>query len=252
MELTDSKYYSNEADIEFMSYSQFKAFDECPAKAMAVLKGEWAKETTDSMLLGAYVDSWLDGNIGEFQSAHPEIFNSRTGELKAPFKQAVELCSIINEDDYLLSLLKGERQKIITGMIAGVKFKGKIDSLHEDCIVDGKVLKDCEDGWKNGEKVPFYKLNDYDKQAAIYQWLYMQETGKTLPFRLAVVTKEKQPDKRVFEFSQKTIDDAMQMIIAKAPVFDAMKQGKEEVYGCGCCDYCKSIKKLNKNDVEVI
>ena len=252
MELNEKNYYSDFANMEYMSYSQFKMFDECPAKAMAVLKGEWFEDQSESMLIGSYVDAWLDGRVAEFQSSHPEIFNSRTGELKASFKQAVDICSMINDDEFLHKLLTGERQKIITGTIAGVKFKGKIDSLLGDCIVDGKVLKDCEDGWKNGEKMPFYKLNGYDKQAAIYQWLYMQETGKTLPFRLAVVTKEKQPDKRIFEFSQKTIDEAMQMIIAKAPVFDAMKSGIEEAYGCGCCDYCKSIKKLNNNDIEII
>ena len=160
MKLTKRNYYSKKADMEYMSYSQFKAFDECPAKAMAILKGEYQREETESMLVGSYVDAWLDGELKKFREQHPEIFNGRTGELKSNFKLADELCDIIKADEYLYSQLKGKRQVIITGNIAGVPFKGKIDSLTADCIVDGKVLKDCEDIWRNGERKPFYKATD--------------------------------------------------------------------------------------------
>lgn len=252
MKLTKTNYYSPKADQEYMSYSQFKQFDECPAKAMAILKGEWKIENTDSMMVGSYVDSWLDGELDKFTAENPEIFNSRTGELKAQFKQAEDLCEIIKKDEYLYDQLKGKRQQIITGTIAGVKFKGKIDSLKKDYIVDGKVLKDVEDIWKDGQKLPFYKAQRYDLQAIIYKTLYEQQTGKDLPFRLAVVTKEKTPDKRVFEFQNQSLQDALQEIICKAPVFDLMKKGEETIYSCGCCDYCKSIKKLSKNNIEYL
>ena len=76
--------------------------------------------------------------------------------------------------------------------------------------------------------------------------------GKDVPFELAVVTKEKTPDKRLFVFSDETIEEALQEIIAKAPVFDAIKKGEEPAWNCGKCDYCKSIKALNENSVEVL
>lgn len=252
MELNEANYYSDNANNEYMSYSQFKDFIKCPAYAMAKLKGEWQDECSDSLLVGSYVDSWLDGDLDKFREEHPEIYNTRTGELKANFKQAEELCKIIKQDEFIYRLLKGKRQVIITGSIAGVKFKGKIDSLLDDYIVDGKVLKDCEDIWKNGEKLPFYKANGYDWQGAIYKTLYQQMTGKDLPFRLAVITKEKTPDKRVFEFSENTLDDALQEIIAKAPIFASIKRGDEPIYRCECCDYCKSSKYLSKDDVEYL
>lgn len=252
MELTKENYYSKESAFEYMSYSQFKDFNKCPAMAMAKLNGEYVPESTDSLLVGSYVDSFLDNELDLFKEEHPEIFNCRTGELKVQFKQAEEICNIIKRDEYLNEMLNGKRQIIITGNIAGVKFKGKIDSLLDNYIVDGKVLKDCEDIWQDGEKKPFYKAHDYDIQAAIYKTLYLQKTGKDLPFRLAVVTKEKQPDKRIFEFSKETIDDALQEIIAKAPIFDAIKKGIEPAWNCGKCDYCKSIKALNEASVEVL
>ena len=252
MKLTNRNYYSSKANQEYMSFSQFKQFNDCPAKAMAILKGEYKQEESESMLIGSYVDSWLDGELDKFKEQHPEIYNSRNGELKAGFKQAEELCEVIKQDKFLYDKLKGKRQVIITGNIAGVQFKGKIDSLKADCIVDGKVLKDCEDIWHKGEKKAFFKANGYDIQAAIYKTLYMQQTGECLPFQLAVVTKEKQPDKRVFVFSDETVDNALQEIIAKAPIFDDIKKGKLEPIKCCKCDFCLGSKKLSENDIETI
>ena len=252
MELNNENYYSKKADREYMSFSQFKNFEECPAKAMAILNQDWFEDESESMLIGSFVDSWLDGESSRFAIEHPEIFNTRTGELKASFKMAQLLCAEIKRDELLYNNLKGKRQVIIQGSIAGVKFKGKIDSLLPNEIHDGKVLKDCEDVYKNGEKMPFYIANGYDKQASIYTTLYEQQYGVKLPFFLDVITKEKMPDKRIFKFSDNTLNNALQEIIAKAPVYDAMKKGEEPVWYCGKCDYCKSIKKLTKNDIEEI
>lgn len=252
MKITKRNYYSKKADQEYMSYSQFKDFDKCPACAMAKLKGEWQDEKTDALLVGSYVDAWLDGELDKFREEHLEIYNTRTGELKANFKLADDLCNIIQKDEYLYSQLKGGRQKIITGTIAGVQFKGKIDSLLADCIVDGKVLKDCADVWLDGKKQPFYMANRYDLQAILYKILYKQQTGKDLPFRLAVLTKEKTPDKRIYEFKDETLNDALQEIICKAPVFDLMKKGIEPIHRCEQCDYCKATKQLSKNNIEYL
>ena len=249
MKLIKNNYYSEKANNEYMSYSQFKDFLKCPAYAMAKIKGEWQDEYTDSLLVGSYVDAWLDGELDKFQEEHPEIFNSRTGELKANFKQAEELCKIIKQDDFMYKLLKGKRQKIMTGYIAGVPFKVKIDSLHDDMIVDGKVLKDCEDCWIDG-KYPFYMANRYDCQAIIYQTIVQQNIGKKLPFILGIVTKEKVPDKRLIKIQDSVLEDAKNEVVSKAPIFQDMKLGKIEPYRCECCDYCKSTKVLNKNSIE--
>lgn len=252
MELTNKNYYSKEADKEYMSYSQFKQFLECPAKAMAIINGEFKTEETESLLVGSYIDSWLDGELEQFREEHPEIYNTRTGELKAGFKQAEELCDIITNDELLHKMLSGKRQVILTGSIAGVKFKGKIDSLTEDYIVDGKVLKDVADVWVDGAKEKFYMANRYDIQAVIYETLYKQNYFKELPYLLAVVTKEKQPDKDLFLINKERKEETLNLIINLAPEFDAMKKGTAEVWGCGKCDYCKSIKKLSLDGIKEI
>lgn len=252
MELNNDNYYSNEANWKFMSYSQFKQFCECPAKAMAMLKGEWKEEESESMLIGSYIDSWLDGNIEQFRNEHPSIFNSRTGELKAGFKQAEQIIDRMSKDKMFIDLLTGERQKILTCNIAGVPFKAKIDSFLDKYTVDGKVLKDCKDIWIDGECKPFFWANRYDIQAAIYKTARRQNMLGDVPFRLAVVTKENEPDLRIFEFSNETIDNALQEIIAKAPIFQEMKDGKTEAFRCGCCNYCKNSKILNEDSVEIL
>lgn len=249
MKLNNNNYYGKKANVEFMSYSQFKDFLKCPACAMAKIKGEWKEENTDSLLIGSYVDAWLDGDLDKFKEQHPEIFNSRTGELKANFKQADDLCKVIKQDEFMYKFLKGKRQKIMTGYMAGVPFKIKIDSLHDDMIVDGKVLKDCNDCWIDG-KYPFYMANRYDLQGAIYQSIAQQNLGKKLPFILGIVTKEKVPDKRLVKIQDNVLNDAKNEIIAKAPIFQDMKLGKIEAYKCGSCDYCKFTKKLDKNSIE--
>lgn len=252
MELTNKNYYSKEADKEYMSYSQFKNFLECPAKAMAIINGEFIPETSESLLVGSYIDSWLDGELEQFRGEHPEIYNTRTGELKAGFKQAEELCNIISNDEVLLKLLRGKRQVILTGSIAGVKFKAKIDSLTDNYIVDGKVLKDVADVWVDGAKEKFYMANRYDIQASIYETLYKQNYFKELPYLLAVVTKEKQPDKDLFLINKERKEETLNLIINLAGEFDAMKKGTAEVWGCGKCDYCKSIKKLSLDGIKEI
>lgn len=253
MKLKNDNYYSQKANLEYMSFSQFKDFLKCEAYALAKINGEWSDEVSDSLLVGAYVDSFLDGqnNLEQFITNHSEMFNSRTGELKAPFKQAQEICNLILSDKLLRSFLIGNRQAIFECTINGVKFKAKLDNLLDDKIVDGKVLKDCEPVWIDGKR-PFIYGNRYDIQGAIYQLAVEQNLGKKLPFYLAVVTKEKIPDKRIFKLSDEILADALQEVIIKAPIFDDIKKGKLKPNRCEHCDYCKSTKILDSTKIEVL
>ena len=55
MKLTNSNYYTPEADRAFWSTSQFKAFDKCEASGLAMVRGEYERPETDALLLGSYV-----------------------------------------------------------------------------------------------------------------------------------------------------------------------------------------------------
>ena len=53
--LTDENYYSREADIHYMSCSQYQSFEKCEAAAIAKLRGLWQpEETSDALFQGQY------------------------------------------------------------------------------------------------------------------------------------------------------------------------------------------------------
>lgn len=80
MILTNENYFSPEAQQKFMGVSQYKDFTECPARALAKIKGEYVEEMTTAQLVGSYVDAYFEGSIDEFKNAHPEIFNVKLEE----------------------------------------------------------------------------------------------------------------------------------------------------------------------------
>ena len=53
MNLTAENYFSQEAQREYMSASQFKAFDRCEAAAAAELRGEYVRDESTSLLIGS-------------------------------------------------------------------------------------------------------------------------------------------------------------------------------------------------------
>lgn len=253
MELTRANYHSTEARQEYMGVSQFKDFCKCEAHALAVVKGEWQDPTTDTLLVGSYIDEYFNGTLAEFKAEHPEMFNSRTGELKAPFKKAEEIIARIERDPFMKRKLGGKRQVIMTGVIDGVKWKIMIDSLHRGVTVDGKVMKDCEDVYVPGEGYkPFWSAYGYDIQGYVYQTIRAQNEGVKKPFELAVATKEDEPDLRVFRFTESTLNGAMYRVLEYTRRFDDIKKGLIEPTRCEHCAYCRATKKLNAKSVEEV
>ena len=74
MILTNDNYYSEAANREYMSVSQYNQFRKCEAAAMAQITGEWEFPKTTALLVGSYVDSWVEGTLDEFRNQNPEIF----------------------------------------------------------------------------------------------------------------------------------------------------------------------------------
>ena len=132
MELNNDNYFSQESNQYYMSCSQFKDFLKCEKETLAKINGELVEEKTDALLFGGYVDAYFSNELDQFKLANPEMFNTKTGELKAPFKRIDEVISAIESDTMLMKYLNGEKQVIMTGEIAGVPFKIKIDAYHPD------------------------------------------------------------------------------------------------------------------------
>ena len=122
MILTEENYYSQEADMEYLSVSQYKSFcgtggrPGCEYHTMKKLVGDWTDPPTTALLVGSYVDSYFEGpeSLARFKAENPDIFNSRTGELKAAYKQAEELIAAAERQPVFMDYMSGEKQVIMT------------------------------------------------------------------------------------------------------------------------------------------
>ena len=247
MNLTADNYFSKEADMEYMSNSQFKSFMRCQAAALAELRGEYTRERSSAMLIGSYVDEALTGDLERFKTENPELFK-KDGSLKSDYILADTMIERCRRDKMFMEYLDGEYQRIMVGTISGVKFKVKIDCLHDDKIVDLKTTKSFSSVYDPDElgRVPWFMEYNYALQAGIYQTIVEQVTGKKLPFYLAAVTKERVPDIDIVEIVQEDIDAQMKKVHDMAAHFDAIKHGIIEPERCGLCDYCKATKVLTE------
>lgn len=242
MKLTQKNYFSKRANLEFMSVSQFKAFEKCQNAALAEINGKYEREKTASLLVGSYVDSYFEGTLPEFKQENPEIFK-KDGTLKAEYIQAEAIIERIKKDKMFMRYMSGLKQVIMTGTISGVPVKIKVDSLLPDKIVDLKIMKDFETA-KCG--LPWFEAWGYDIQGAVYQEIVRQNTGKKLPFYLAAATKEKTTDIDIVHINQQHLDLALQHFTAHVETFDAIKKKVVAPERCEHCDYCKSTKVLKE------
>lgn len=250
-EINNENYYNNESNKTFMSCSQFKDFQKCEVEALAKVNGELIEEKTDALYFGGYVDAYFSNELDQFKANNPDMFNSKTGELKAPFKMISEVISAIENDELLMKYLSGEKQVIMTGEISGVPFKIKMDSYFEGkCIVDQKIIKDLDLTWVEREgkniKTDFIDAYGYAIQGAIYQEIVRQNTGVQLPFILAITTKQENPDKALIQIDQYYLDKALELVKQLAPRYDAIKKGLVEPIGCGHCASCRKDKKCTE------
>jgi len=251
MSLRETNYFSRRNESTYMGSTQFKSFMQCEAGALAQVRGEWERPKTTALLVGSYIDAYFGKGLDQFKAENPEIF-TKAGELKSEFRQAESIIQRIERDKLFRAEIGGWHQVIKTGVINGVKFKIKIDSLHRDRTVDLKIMRDCADMWQDGEQKPFWRAWGYDIQAAIYREIRSQSDGEVKPFRLAVATKEDEPNLQIFEFTDETISEAYDLVYNLAPRFDAIKRGEIEPHRCGVCDYCKATKKLTEKDIILI
>lgn len=250
--LTSENYFSPENNWKYCGSSQYKDFfgsmghHGCEAMAMAKLRGEWAMEKTDALLIGSYVDAHFEGSLDLFRAQNPEIFTQK-GELKAGFKKAEEIINVLEADEVFMQFMGGEKQVIMIGEIEGIPFKIKIDSyLRAKAIVDGKVMASIRKfEWvKDVGKVNFCEYWGYDIQAAIYQEIERQNNGETLPFFIAAASKEKVTDKEIIWLPDNMLSDRLTEIKSNMPRLQSLKNGEEEPVRCENCDYCTSTKVL--------
>lgn len=268
MQLTNENYYTEEANKEYCSVSQFKSFyglNGCEAKAMAEIRGEYTRPKTDALLIGSYVDCALTEpeNLEWFKVQHPEMISSRgatKGMLKSEFLKADEMIARVKRDPKFMKAIGGEHQTIMTGNLFGVDFKIKMDSYipksetTQGAIVDLKTVESLKKLYYHPTKGKclFVDYFDYILQGAIYQEIVFQNTGNRLPFYLACVTKEKDVNFDLIWIDDQTLHDRLygnefsSGIAEQVNQIRLLKSGEVEPIECGECDYCLPRKKIDK------
>ena len=267
MKLTGRNYYSKEANVSFMSVSQFKAVRNCEAAALAELKGEYERPKSKALLLGSFVDEILTGTkktrikfilenreelfqrsskisklsdeeLAELLSARLFDVFSSDNKPYAEIVQALETVAKVKKQPLMMKHFRSRHQTIMTGEIAGVPFKIKMDNYKPgEFISDGKYMASLR---SPNMFEPMVKYWGYDIQGAVYQEIVRQNTGKRLPFFLDIATKEVPSHLAVAQINQFDLDEALEIVKTFAPRYEAIKKGEIEPERCGeyGCSFC--------------
>ena len=275
MKLNSRNYYGAKANQEFMSVSQFKNFKKCETMALAEIKGEYERPKSKALLLGSFVDEMLTGtkksqikfiveNRAEIFQKSSKLSKNTDEELAcllndyltnifnvdnkpyAEIVQALETIEKIKKQPVMMQHFKSKHQTIMTGEIAGVPFKIKMDNYKPDEIIaDMKYMASLR---SPNLFEPMVKYWGYDIQGAVYQEIVYQNTGKRLPFYLDIATKETPTHLAVAEIKQYDLDEALETVKVLAPRYQAIKNGEIEPERCDeyDCHYCTETKIITE------
>lgn len=255
MLLTQENYFSKEANQEYMSVSQFKAFAECEAQALHNIEvgGENEKQ---AFLEGKLFENWVAGDRALFMAQHPEMISTRgatAGQLKAEFNKVIKAAERFLEQDFFKDIInKCEKQVILTGEIEGVKVKCALDLFDRETnsIYDIKCMKDFEEQWNKSEKlyVPWYYIYEYVLQLAVYREIVRQNFGEPKEIGLLAASKEETPDLQAKSFSPELLDLELEYFKNDVKIYDNIKKGLLTPNSCGRCSFCKSNKIITSFD----
>ena len=254
MNLTHDNYFSPEAMAHFMSQSQFKQFDDCEAKAYAIFNGE-IEDEKECFIEGRYFEAIICGRRDAFEREYMDLLISSRGatkgEPKANFRAVIESANAFMRQPAFQDILaKCEQQVILTGESARVPFKTKIDFFDRDMLSewDSKCMRDFKRIYNEREQhyEAWYFGRGYHYQAAIERELILQNFGYAERCGLVASTKEPEPDVEWLVFDNDVLDNALEIVKAFAPKFNAIKAGIEIPERCEVCDYCRRTKRLSE------
>lgn len=211
MILTQDNYYSTEADMEYMSCSQYQGFLECEAKQLAKLQKRWVDEPSQAFLVGNFFHSYFEGeeahakfkrenldiftksSVKKYESAleakaFQNVIGGKTNinpegelELLSPFKQALKMIEVAEKDPLIKQFIdmQGENEIFMTGYIGETKFKIKMDKYIRDkrFIIDYKSVANIWETSYNPVKQvrqTFVEMYGYVMRAAVYSLIESQ------------------------------------------------------------------------------
>ena len=267
MNLTRENYYTRDADLAYMSCSQYQSFMECEAATMARITGRYTgTESREAFLVGNYVHSYLESEEAhkEFLDEHfDDIFKTaidrKSGDVivkgkYAPFERADRMIETLMNDRVIRSFIDmpGQNEVIMTGTLFGLPWRIRMDKYlpERSMIIDYKTVADFYKTDYNPEtkqRESFVEAYGYLMRAAVYSSIERQNSGREhdANFMLICVSKQDVPDKELlllnnperYEWELETVRKNMQRIYK-------VKTGMAKPLRCGRCEYCRATKKL--------
>lgn len=260
MSLNKNNYYENEANLHYMSVSQFKSFlpsyGGCEAATMAELNGEYERPRIEAFDEGHFIHAWNEGTLEEFKANNPHIYSSRgktAGELKANFKHCEKMIEVLENDPLVMKALAGQKEVIFTAELFGIPWKVMLDSYQPETglFADLKTMKEIDGKFWNKDVQAYENFIDhygYNVQMAVYAEIEKQVTGrqKWLLPHMVVVTKQDPPDHDIIYFDYNDIEAGLQIVARNIERVKAVKSGEVEPVRCEKCDYCRATKKVKR------
>lgn len=252
MNLTKTNYFSPEANRHYMSVSQYKAFMNCEAAALATLQREIDQEEKDCFIEGKYLHAWNENKLEEFMANHPDLYSSRgktKGQLKSNYLILDEMIRKLENDKLSMMALEGEKEVIMTAELFGAPWKIMIDNYNptKGRFSDLKAVQSLHKRFynhKEGGSQNFVQFYGYHTQIALYSKVIELNTGEFMDGLLVAATKEAPPDIAVINFDQDTIEFELMKIEANLERILKVKAGEIPPEQCGRCSFCKAHKKL--------
>lgn len=251
--LNNENYYSNKANREFFSVSQFKSMMKCEAAEIARINGEWVDEPSKALVVGSYTHAAFESDeaFEQFQQENASSIFGRGNKKYADFIQADKMIEALKSDEFAMFALTGDKERIFTGHLFGVNWKIKVDNINftKGFFSDLKTtqsLSKREWSDKYNGYVSFVESYDYVLQMAIYREIIKQSTGYELTPYIVAVTKETPPDKAIIHFDPTRFTFELDYVESLLPDMIKAKNGQKEPVRCEKCAYCRSTKKLSK------
>ena len=263
--LTQDNYYTADADRAFMSCSQYQAFRECEAKALAKIDKRWTDEDCEAFLVGNYFHSYFEGPEAheKFCQEHADaIYKTKKDKLGnmvingkyAPYEKADKMIKVAEGDEIMKNFIDmpGDNEIFMTGTVWGIPWKVKLDKYIRDkrIIIDYKTCANIQEMKYNPitkTRETFVETYGYVMRAAIYCEIERQFSGAETDakFILICISKQDYPDKEILLVNHRArFDYELEQIKQNIVRIVRIKNHEVLPHRCGLCDYCRATKKI--------
>lgn len=254
LELTKANYFSVEASKSFCGATQFKSLvpdlGGCEVMGMAMINGLYTFPVSTDMLLGKAIHAWSEGTLDQFKHKNMDELTKKDGvTFLAKYRWIQDCINAIENDENMMMVINGEKEKIVTAEWGGLQWKVMFDVINNGMgfFTDLKIMKDFEPIWSKRKKeyVSWVEAWGYDYQIAIYAETQRVATSSEDWFypHIAAVTKHDPPDTDIFIDFYDAIPYLLETIKAYLPRIIELKSGLVEPIPCGKCECCRSKKK---------